>query len=65
MAWLCVSPNNEEELHTLKPIRIFEDEDTKFWLTGGYKSKCIILPPGSILKLLGYTLTFKDDPVEI
>lgn len=57
MAWLCVDKNGVECITTDKPYRFDDvwDED--------YEQ--IKLPTGSIQKLIGCSLTWEDEPVEI
>ena len=62
MAYLCI--DKEKKLENLfigdKPVR---DIDLEHWVNKN--DNYIILPKGSIKKLIGRELTFSDDPVEI
>lgn len=76
MAWLAVDYDGFEHIFDEKPHRIpFDGEDS--FLTGVWKA-CddvidnsmveiygIDLPRGSIEKLIGRKLTWKDEPVEL
>lgn len=62
MAYLCV--DKEKELENLfigdKPVR---DIDLEHWVNKN--DSYIILPKGSIKKLIGRELKWEDEPVEI
>lgn len=55
MAWVAVSFVNKELVFKNKPIR----GTYEWWYTGG----AIVLPKGSIKKLIGRELTWADEPV--
>lgn len=60
MAWLAVDKDGEEGAYQYKPIRIE--------LLGGTfvcEDGTVVLPKGTIEKLIGYSLTWEDEPVEI
>ena len=66
MAWLAVDKTGEENIFERKPIRNLFG----MWLPDTTcddceESDCIILPQGSIKKLIGRDLTWEDEPVEI
>lgn len=73
MAWVCVGYSGEELVLNNKPRRsIYEnvfqiDENDKIaheW-TDDKHCGCINLPNGSIKKLIGRELSWKDEPVEL
>lgn len=58
MSWLAVDKNGTEYIYELCPIRCasaFIPLKSSLWIS---------LPKGSIKKLIGKDLTWKDDPVE-
>lgn len=64
MAWLAVDKNGTEKVFQNEP-----DRNTNYWYINrdsvfAYNSY-VFLPKGSIEKLIGRTLTWEDDPVEI
>lgn len=64
MAWVAVDKDRTETIFTDKPCRMYDDvEDCEYWdITSGLFE---ILPKGSIKKLIGRELTWKDEPVEL
>ncbi len=58
MAWLAVDKNKNEWIYEYEPIR-FKDS---YYPDEG---DCVQLPKGSIKKLIGKTLTYRNKPVEI
>lgn len=72
MAWIAVNKSNCEKIFHNKPSRVdglyWEDKETYWDIRGVTTDACdysIILPMGSIEKLIGRKLTWDDDPVEI
>lgn len=71
MAWLAVQiqhynmePREEEVMFSHKPERLAPTgSECKLWVRSYGDS--IILPKGSIKKLIGRELKWEDDPVEI
>lgn len=69
MAWLAVDGNGDEFFATRKPWR--NGTGKEFWTTelrDDFKETKIHfckIEKGSIEKLIGYKLTWKDEPVEI
>lgn len=72
MAWLAISRAGQEAVYPKKPTRA----DEWFWSCievvendgGWYRDEVdleVELPSGSIEKLIGRPLTWKDEPVEI
>lgn len=57
MAFVAVDEDNEEYIYHTKPVRNKEDWEDGFM--------AILLPPGSIAKLIGRELAWEDDPVEL
>ena len=62
MAWLAADLNGDEYIYSDKPKR---NEQCNFWQTIEYEEYAIFLPAGSIKKLTGEELAYKDEPVEI
>lgn len=59
MAWVAVDKDNSEYIYKEKPIRRYTGE---YWYNDyGY----VQIPYGSIERLIGRTLTWDDEPVEI
>lgn len=72
MAWLACGFYNDELIFDCKPHRACvyasNDEKIEYWegfRDGSFKDKQIELPNGSIKKLIGKDLTWKDEPVEL
>ena len=70
MAWVAVQiqhynmiPMEEEEMFSAKPERM--RGFPKLWFAPGYNTNNIILPKGTIKKLIGRDLAWNDEPVEI
>lgn len=63
MAWLAVDKDKTENKYSVKPKRHYNGI-LYLWTTKGKGIKTE-LPSGSILKLIGRSLTWKDEPVEI
>lgn len=62
MAWVAVTKHGREFISMCKPIRV-TDEDNYY----GWKDTFteVSLYSGSIKKLIGRELTWKDEPVEL
>jgi hypothetical protein len=60
MAWVAVDKNNEEFIYQFRPKR----GDYRFIPRYSY-SMWLSLPKGSIKKLIGKDLSWKDEPVEL
>lgn len=64
MAWVAVDKDCTETIYYLKPER-----KTEYWVAEEnqpeYYRDAIELPQGSIKKLIGRKLTWKDEPVEL
>lgn len=59
MAWLAVDKYGEA-VFPIKPLRGYN-----YWYVLSNYNRRISLPKGSIKKLIGYDLTWEDEPVEI
>lgn len=59
---MAVDKNGDEAIFSEKPVR---DESNNFWDYEWREELCISLPKGSIEKLIGYKLTWRDEPVEL
>ena len=65
MSWFAVDKNgNEQEFKYEEPIFIKEDDEIAFWIPKSYKEVVKNLPKGTIEKLTGKKLTYKDKPLE-
>ena len=60
MAWLAVDENGDENIFDIKPDRAWSK-----WDIPTNHSWWIELPKGTIEKIIGRKLTWKDNPVEI
>lgn len=62
MAWVAVDLDGTEKVFSdyVKPIRGYYTEYLGRWVGIG-----IVIPNGSIKKLIGRNLTWEDDPVEL
>lgn len=73
MAWLAVDKYKTECIYSVRPFRgksAFELPYDKNYDDNGLPEynihgQCIILPKGTIQKIIGYELTWENDPVEI
>lgn len=63
MAWLAVDRDGEECIYERKPIRV--EYYGGMWICEKGSNINIRLPHGSIQKLIGRSLTWQDDPVEL
>lgn len=64
MAWVAVDKDSTEIIFTDKPCRMYDDvEDCEYWDTTS--GMFVVLPKGTIKKLIGKTLTWEDEPVEL
>lgn len=65
MAWVAVNADGKEFLSRKKPYRGGYGEhgywSPRYSSIGG----CILIPKGSIKKLIGRELSWKDEPVEL
>jgi hypothetical protein len=61
MAWVAVDENGREIIIRSKPKR-FNALRSFWWLNG---AEGVELPKGSIKKLIGRTLSWADEPVEL
>ena len=69
MAWLAVNKDGTETVSPQKPIRDFWEWSylEEIWVESecGSAEITIMLPKGSIYKLIGKELTWSDEPVEL
>lgn len=73
MAWVAVDKYGNENIFSIKPLRtkqFWEIPFEKYYDDNGsnvyyYHGEDIILPKGTIRKILGYELTWDNDPVQI
>lgn len=67
MAWLAVDKNGVEAIYNVKPIRYTGklNSNTEMWMLSELSDFYILLPKGSIKKLIDKDLTWDDEPVKI
>jgi len=73
MAWLAKDDDGTEGIYRLKPQIIDGEWSDAHWNDDVFIrcdedrifDSCIVLPKGSIEKLIGKDLTFEDGPIEI
>lgn len=65
MAWVCVDKNGDEYIYADRPSRIGCCWNDCVYINYVQFSTDIKLPKGSIKKLIGRDLTWKDEPVKI
>lgn len=73
MAWLAKDDDGTEGIYVLKPKIIDGEWSDAQWDNNTFiqsdedyiYDSCVVLPKGSIKKLIGKDLTFKDGPIEI
>lgn len=64
MAWVAVDKDRTETIFTDKPCRMYDDvEDCEYWDTTS--EMFVVLPKGTIKKLIGRDLTWENEPVEL
>lgn len=61
MAWLAVDEDGKEKIYSCKPEKSEEFGTYLVYLDNHY----VVLPQGSIKKLIRRKLTWDDEPVEI
>lgn len=65
-AWLCVDHDGTEMIFSAKPIR--DPNTNSYWTlhtTNASEQHCVELPNGSIEKLIGKKLTWKNEPYKL
>ena len=64
MAWLAVDKNGCEWIFDDKPVIVYESyfDLPRYWYV--YSNK-VLLPKGTIKRLIGRELSFYNDPVEL
>lgn len=66
MAWVAVDKDGSEAIYNIKPIRgtnkIKNNEE--MWVLSRVGAHYIVVPKGSIKKLIGKDLTWNDEPVK-
>jgi hypothetical protein len=67
MAYLAVDKDGTEIIYNIKPVRGTNKVkcNTEMWALSSIDAHYILLPKGSIKKLIGKDLTWDDEPVEI
>lgn len=64
MAWVAVDKDGTESICTQKPYRRTDPNYGSYWKVKGLIG-FVNLPKGSIKKLIGRELSWKDEPVEL
>lgn len=75
MAWVAVDKYGNESVYSVRParniergyfvlakVKVYKGENNTVYETVG---ECVDLPKGTIRKILGYELTWDNDPVQI
>lgn len=73
MAFLVVNPNGKEIVFQRKPTRrdeVINKKRVTTWypfsdIQDGAPNFFVVLPPGSIKKLIGREITWENEPIEI
>lgn len=65
MAWVAVNADGKEFLFIKKPYRSGYEEYGYWNSTYSGIGGCILIPHGSIKKLIGRELTWEDEPIEL
>lgn len=60
MAYAAVDKDGSEYIYEEEPKRV-----KLMWAKIEYDNECVELPKGSIERLIGYELTWEDEPVEL
>lgn len=60
MAWVAVDKDGREGIYQFRPKRV-----NNYFVPLYEYSMCLVLPKGSIKKLIGRDLTWEDNPVEL
>lgn len=64
MAWLAVDKDGTEYIYSDKPERFKGVWETSYYEAGDPMQGMVLLPKGSIKKLIGRDLTWEDEPVK-
>lgn len=63
MAWVACSKSGQEIIYRNKPVRHFR---LSSWIPNDIsENRYVVLPKGSIKKLIGRELSWSDEPVEL
>lgn len=62
MAWIAVTKQGREFISMCKPTRVVDEDNYYGWKDAFFE---LPLPHGSIKKLIGRELSWKDEPVEL
>lgn len=67
MVWVAVDKDGKEAVYNIKPIRGTNrlKKNEEMWVLSHIGAHYIILPKGSIKKLIGRELKWEDEPVKI
>lgn len=69
MAWLAVNKNGDEIISPDKPTRWSDEwaDMEEIWVEGECRQMdmAFVLPKGSIFRLIGRKLTWKNEPIEL
>lgn len=65
MAWLCITKGEVEVIFGDKPYRVKVSKDGPYSFWCSKDQNYVMVPKGSIKKLIGRELCWNDQPVEI
>lgn len=64
MAWIAVSKDGTERIFNKRPLRFYTKKHiVDFWFVKD--DTCVVLPKGTIKKLIGRDMTWTDEPIEL
>lgn len=67
MAYVAVDKDGSEAIYNIKPFRGTNrlKNNTEMWVLSHIGAHYIVIPKGTIKKLIGKDLTWNDEPVKI
>lgn len=67
MAYVAVDKDGSEAIYNIKPFRGTNrlKNNTEMWVLSHIGAHYIVIPKGTIKKLIGKNLTWEDEPVKI
>lgn len=65
MAWLAIDGDKTEYIYEAKPVRYKNCWSTQYDKDRNPIGGLVLLPKGSIYKLIGKNLTWEDEPIEM
>lgn len=63
-AYLVVEPNGNELIFSEPPCRI-DEYSFSGWFSNNIYTQCVYIPQGTIKKITGKSITWKDDPIKL